>query len=101
MRDRWDRLDEDRRLHMVDSITEHAGELTEQVNRLLDVAALEAGRLSAAPRPVDLAEEIGSAITLLAPLLEGRPVEVDVPSLKVIADPALLRRALNNWWPTP
>ena len=96
LRDRWGRLDDDRRLHMVGSITEHAAELTDQVNRLLDVAALEAGRLSAAPRPVDLAEEVGATMTLLAPLLEGRPVEVDVPAVKVIADPALLRRALNN-----
>ena len=96
LRDRWDRLADDRRLHMIGSITEHAGELTDQVNRLLDVAALESGRLTAAPRPVDLAEELGSTMALLAPLLEGRPVEVDVPPLKVIADPALLRRAVNN-----
>lgn len=94
--ERWERLEEERRRHMVDQIQEHAGELTEQVNRLLDVAALEAGRLSASPRPVDLVEEINAAMTLLAPLLEGRPVEIDVPAMKVVADPTLLRRALSN-----
>ena len=46
---------------MVNQIQEHAHELTEQVNRLLDVAALEAGRLTASPRPVDLADEIADA----------------------------------------
>ena len=96
LRDRWERLDDERRLHMVGSVAEHATELTDQVNRLLDVAALESGRLTAAPRRVDLAEEIAATMSLLAPMLEGRPVDVDVPSLKAVADPALLRRALNN-----
>ena len=96
LRDRWDRLDDDRRLHMIGSVAEHATELTDQVNRLLDVAALESGRLAAAPRPVDLAEEINQTMALLAPVLEGRQVEVDVPPMKAVADPALLRRALNN-----
>lgn len=93
---RWDQLTEEQRRTFVRQIQDHGGELTEQVDRLLDVAALEAGRLSATPHPVDLADEIPAVIELLEPLLEGRPVTVEVPSLRVIADAALLRRALSN-----
>ena len=93
---RWDKLSEEQRRSFVMQIQDHGGELTEQVDRLLDVAALEAGRLSATPRPVDLADEITAAVALLEPLLEGRLVTVEVPSLRAIADAALLRRALSN-----
>ena len=94
--ERWDGLAEPQRLTMVKQIEEHAHELTEQVNRLLDVAALEAGRLSGSPRPIDLGDEIAEGMALLAPLLEGRPVEIDVPQVRAVADPVLLRRALTN-----
>ena len=93
---RWDRLDDERRRHMIRQIEEHGHELTDQVNRLLDVAALEAGRLTGAPRSLDLRKEISDAVALLSPLLDGRPVEVDIAPLDVVADPVLLRRALTN-----
>jgi signal transduction histidine kinase len=93
---RWDQLDDEQRRRFVEQIEQHGGELTEQVDRLLDVAALEAGRVSAAPKPLNLSDEIGEAMTLLAPLLDGRPVDIEVPAIRVIADPTLLRRALSN-----
>jgi signal transduction histidine kinase len=93
---RWDQLSDEQRRSFVGQIQQHGDELTEQVDRLLDVAALEAGRLTAAPQPLDLADEIPAAMTLLEPLLEGRPVTVEVPSVRVVADATLLRRALSN-----
>ena len=93
---RWDQLADEQRRTFVGQITKHGGELTEQVERLLDVAALEAGRLSATLRAVDLPEQVSEAIALLEPLLEGRPLSVEVPPMRVIADPTLLRRALSN-----
>lgn len=96
LQQRWDRLDDDAKLQMVAQVQQHGRELTDQVNRLLDVAALEGGRLSASPKPVDLHAELADAMAMLSPLTEGRPVEVDVPPLRVVADPVLLRRALTN-----
>jgi signal transduction histidine kinase len=93
---RWERLTDEQRQTFVTQIEEHGAELTDQVNRLLDIAALESGRLAAAPRAIGLADEIDEAVGLLAPLLEGRPVTVDVPDISVVADPVLLRRALSN-----
>lgn len=93
---RWERLDDEHRIEMVGLIRQHGHELSDQVNRLLDVAASEVGRLSAAPQPVDLAQEVTDGLALLDPLVQGRAMEVDVPGVRVLADPALLRRALTN-----
>ena len=94
--ERWEQLDDGQRREMVAQIHTHAHELTDQVNRLLDAAALEAGRLAASPHPIDLAEEVGEVMSLLSPLTAGRAVEIDVPPIRAVADPALLRRAVTN-----
>ncbi|MPZ74088.1 MAG: response regulator, partial [Nitriliruptorales bacterium] len=94
--ERWEHLHDDQRRQMVRQINQHADELTDQVSRLLDVAALEAGRLSGAPGPVDLADEVHQAMSLLSPLVEGRRVEIAVPPIRAVADPVLLRRGLTN-----
>lgn len=94
--ERWDRLTDAQRLQFVSQIRDHGHELTEQVNRLLDVAALESGRLTGTLHPVDLGSEVSETLALLAPMLQGREVDVDIPPLKVVADPSLLRRVLSN-----
>ena len=93
---RWDQLAEEQRQEMLARIQDHTRELTEQVDRLLDVAALESGRVQGSPRGIELAEEVHETVTLLAPLVEGRLVEVEIPPLRVFADPVLLRRAVTN-----
>lgn len=96
LRERWDRLADDRRLEFVAQIHQHGYELNDRVNQLLDVAALESGRLVATPRPVNLADEINRAMRQLAPLLAEREVTVEVPSIRALADPVLLERAVSN-----
>jgi two-component system sensor histidine kinase KdpD len=93
---RWEQLSDEQRRDMVARIQDHTHELTDQVDRLLDVAALESGRLEGNPRAIDLTDEINDTVALLAPLVEGRLVEVEIPALRVIADPLLLRRAMTN-----
>ena len=45
---------------------------------------------------VDLLEEIRAALDGLGPLLLGRTVDVEMPRLRVLADPAALRQELGN-----
>jgi signal transduction histidine kinase len=92
----WDALaDEDRRL-FVEKVARHAGELGDLVDRLLDFSQLEAGWATAGIATLDLGAEVRATLNQLAPLLEDRPIEVELPSTEVLADSVLLRRTLTN-----
>jgi signal transduction histidine kinase len=92
----WEGLpDTDRRSSVV-TIAQHAHDLQRLVEQLLDFAALETGRLEAVNGPVPLDHEVRTAMQSLMPLLGERSVTVDIESVVVRADTALLRRALAN-----
>ena len=92
----WDRLDDLERRELVVKIRRHGRELSDLVGQLVDLAAVQAGRLGGARAAVDLAQECAAVAGLLRPLLEGRPVAVDVPAVTVTLDARLLRRTLTN-----
>ncbi len=92
----WERLEPALRRTFVHKIHEHAGELTNLVDGLLDYATVEAGKVRVQLETFELAPCLASILDSLAPLLGGRPLEVDVENLLVTADPALVRRTLNN-----
>lgn len=95
--DRWDDLDADRRTDLLRRIDANADRLTGMVRSLVDSSALERGELVAEPRPLDLREVCAEVAAWLAPLLGDRRVRVDVaPTVRVSADPGLLRHALEN-----
>ena len=96
LRAHWEALSDDERLMFVDKICHHSTELADLVERLLDFSQVEAGRLDAGIRNVDLREEIEATVAALGPLVDGRPVAIDVEVPSVMADKVLLRRTLTN-----
>jgi len=96
LRIHWPALTEDERLVFVDKICHHSHELADLVERLLDFSEVEAGRVDAGIRRVDLRQEIEATVTALGPLVTGRSIEIDVSPTTAMADAALLRRTLTN-----
>lgn len=94
--DGWSRFDDDERRDLVGRIAHHSEELSDLVTKFLDFAITERGGMAAQIRPVALDQVVEQTVAGLAPLLEDRRVDVDVPGLVVNADPALLRRTLTN-----
>jgi len=75
--------------------------LLELINEVLDVARIEAGRVSISLEPVVLHPVINSALDLIAPLAGQRGIEIrrnpDVgPELAVMADPQRMKQVLLN-----
>jgi PAS domain S-box-containing protein len=68
------------------------------VNDLLDVARLEAGRLTMQPEPIDLTPMVNSVAAELAPLARAKKHRVDIEGTAppTFADPQLTRQAVLN-----
>lgn len=92
----WDRLDERTSRSYVERIRKHTQDLANLIRQTLDFGESERGRLVAYKQPVSLGEEVNSAVELLEPLLDGRPVEVAVPDIEVLVDRELLQRIFWN-----
>ncbi|MGH2722086.1 MAG: ATP-binding protein [Actinomycetota bacterium] len=93
---RWDAIPDGHRREFVSIIQRQASGLADLVDGLLDYATMEAGRVRADIAPFALSPCIDAALEDLAPLLMGRPVEVDAEAAVVLGDPVLLRRTLTN-----
>jgi two-component system, OmpR family, sensor histidine kinase KdpD len=89
----WAAEDRDELLATADESLETLAHL---VANLLDMSRLEAGVLSAFPRPVGLDEIVARSLDDLGP--GGRSVGVDIPDTvpEVLADPGLLERVIVN-----
>lgn len=93
---RWEAIGEDSRRDLVARVGHHAADLRELVENMLDFAARQRGRDPGTSEEVELSQAVAAAIDDLAPMLGGRAVHVDVPQVKVRADPYLLARVLSN-----
>jgi two-component system sensor histidine kinase KdpD len=89
----WSARDRDEFLATIDEETDRLDEL---VGNLLDMSRIESGALDVSMRPVGLEEVVGRALASISGPI-GR-VEVDVSEQlgRVVADPALLERAVAN-----
>jgi two-component system sensor histidine kinase KdpD len=89
----WAAEDRDELLATADESLETLAHL---VANLLDMSRLEAGVLSAFPRPVGLDEIVARSLDDLGPA--GRKVDVEIPDTvpEVLADPGLLERVIVN-----
>ncbi|MBI4346586.1 MAG: MASE1 domain-containing protein, partial [Elusimicrobia bacterium] len=88
-----------RRLPFVRTIERHAQRLANLVDRLLQLASADAGRLNAKPARVPLARFIDDCLRGLAPLARRKSLELsaDIPSeLEVFADPDQLTTIAQN-----
>lgn len=96
--DRWDKLDEQLKLEMLQAINEDADRVTRILTELLDVSRLEAGTLSLKRQLVDLREVAADLVDKLGlrsdkhtvTLAAGDPCEVR-------ADPDKVRQVLTNF----
>ena len=84
----------------VDNIHEAGNHLLELINDVLDLAKIEAGKISFERVPLDLAELGSGALEVVRPLAERRQIELrsrlpsDLP--RVVADPERLKQVLFN-----
>jgi signal transduction histidine kinase len=100
---RWDRLTEDQKLMMVESILHDAGRLASIVDQLVDAARMEAGTLHLALAPVDLLE-VSERLRDERDRMGLPPVEVSGERAMAMADPDRVRTILHalvesaGWW---
>lgn len=95
--DRWDDLSSERRADLLRRIDANADRLANMVRSLVDSSALERGELSAHLQELDLVALADEVVTRLRPLLGEHRIELAVPAgTRVVADPDLLRHAVEN-----
>ena len=85
-------------LEIVQSVRQSALRMNALVNNLLDMARLEAGSVHLNRQWQPMEEAVGSALAVCAPVLQGRPVRIDLandlPLLHL--DAVLIERVLCN-----
>ncbi|HVE86170.1 MAG TPA: DUF4118 domain-containing protein [Myxococcales bacterium] len=98
LRDARADMDAAQRADLADTICEEAERLERLVANLLEMTRLEAGALEVKREWVPLEELVGSALTRLEALLEGRPIRTPLPpELPLISvDPVLLEQVFYN-----
>jgi signal transduction histidine kinase/HAMP domain-containing protein len=94
--DGWDTFADNERRELIERIRHHSIELDELVSRLLDFVVTERGTMEATMDDVDVAAAVDQVVRSMQPLLHGREVTIDVPTIAARADPVMLRRALSN-----
>lgn len=94
---RWAELDDDVRAELLERMNSNVEALDQIIATLLDFSLLEAGRLEAHLRPVDVRELVEKCIRRLGTLLAGHRVSVDGRDRPTaLADPMLVDRVLEN-----
>jgi signal transduction histidine kinase len=95
---RWEELEEDDRLSLLEGLNANARTLDDIIARLLDFSRLESGRPDVRRNRVDLAPTLDGLAARLEPLFtEGRTLRAEVrPGLNVDVDVVLIERAVEN-----
>jgi signal transduction histidine kinase len=94
---KWDKLNDDQKKMMLETVNVDADRLTRLIAELLDVARIDTGRLSLYPRPVDMRAVVERVVQSVS-AGTGRDiafeVEGELPS--VSADPDKLAQVVTN-----
>ncbi|CAN5549657.1 ATP-binding protein [soil metagenome] len=94
---KWDKLNDDQKKMMLETVNADADRLTRLIAELLDVARIDTGRLSLYPRPVDFQAAVDRVVASVR-AGTGREiafaVEGELPS--VSADPDKLAQVVTN-----
>jgi len=94
-----DELDDEQR-DSLRHILSGAGHLLALINEVLDIAAIEAGRLHLSLEPVAVAEVVSEAISLVRPLADQHGIVLvsptQIPTQHVLADRQRLKQILLN-----
>ena len=94
---KWDKLNDDQKKMMLETVNVDADRLTRLIAELLDVARIDTGRLSLYPRPVDIRVAVDRVVALMS-AGTGREiafeVEGDLPT--ITADPDKFVQVVTN-----
>ena len=95
--ERWNALDEESRIHLLERVGANASTLNDIITSLLDFSRLEAGKLQTREEQFDLSELVTDVTTRLGDLFGDHNLSVAIPgSLFVRADPILIQRVVEN-----
>jgi signal transduction histidine kinase len=94
---KWDRLNDEQKKMMLETVNVDADRLTRLIAELLDVARIDTGRLSLYPRPLDFAAAVQRVVDSVR-AGTGREIAFDAPGdlPQVSADPDKLAQVLTN-----
>lgn len=97
LRNRWDRLDDDRKLEMLEMVEADADRVTRLIGELLDISRLETGRLVLRRENVDLAALATKVVAAVARSYPDLSCSIDLAELPAVyADPDKLEQVLTN-----
>jgi K+-sensing histidine kinase KdpD len=96
LRDRWGQVGDDQRLEFLERVHRNTLSLGLLVDDLLDFARLERQALNAPASPVQLDEAVAAIVAQLSPVLGDRHVDVEVQSVRALANTGALERVLAN-----
>jgi signal transduction histidine kinase len=94
---KWDKLNDEQKKMMLETVSVDADRLTRLIAELLDVARIDTGRLSLYPRPVDLQASVDRVVALMS-AGTGREIVFEVPEKlpTITADPDKLVQVVTN-----
>jgi signal transduction histidine kinase len=94
---KWDRLNDEQKKMMLETVNADADRLTRLIAELLDVARIDTGRLSLYPRPLDFAPAVERVIASIR-AGTGREITFDVRGdlPQVTADPDKFVQVMTN-----
>ena len=94
---KWDKLNDDQKKMMLETVNADADRLTRLIAELLDVARIDTGRLSLYPRPLDFEAAVERVVASVR-AGTGREIafEVDGELPTVSADPDKLAQVVTN-----
>jgi signal transduction histidine kinase len=94
---KWDKLNDDQKKMMLETVNADADRLTRLIAELLDVARIDTGRLSLYPRPLDFEAAVGRVVASVS-AGTGREIAFAVQGElpRVSADPDKLAQVVTN-----
>ena len=94
---KWDKLNDDQKKMMLETVNADADRLTRLIAELLDVARIDTGRLSLYPRPLDFESAVDRVVASVS-VGTGREIAFDVDGElpTVSADPDKLAQVITN-----
>jgi len=94
---KWDKLTDEQKKMMLETVNADADRLTRLIAELLDVARIDTGRLPLYPRPLDFEAAVGRVVASVQ-AGTGRTIAFDVDGAlpKVHADPDKLAQVVTN-----
>jgi signal transduction histidine kinase len=94
---KWDKLNDDQKKMMLETVSVDADRLTRLIAELLDVARIDTGRLSLYPRPVDFKVAVDRVVALMR-MSTGREIafEIEGELPTISADPDKFAQVVTN-----